>query len=135
MTDSYVTGKVREALALSHGSRGHAQRLLLKWVQSDDRLLRGLAAPFLKAIVTSAVERATRPVVQPRPDSAAAASAGKTLAPEMLDRVLAQMGRRPAGSADAPPPRPSGTVRRLGADQAASMRVLAAVFQRKRERL
>jgi hypothetical protein len=103
MSDPYVAARIREALVAAEGSRARARRILLGWVQEDDRLLRGLAAPFLKAIVTGAVERATRPRA-PAPASAAAEVPRRELSPEALDLVLSQMGRRQPGAAA---PRPA----------------------------
>lgn len=105
MSDPYVAARIREALVAAEGSRARARRILLGWVQEDDRLLRGLAAPFLKAIVTGAVERATRPR-PPAPASAAAEVPRRELSPEALDLVLSQMGRRQPGAA-APRPAPA----------------------------
>ncbi|HSK38175.1 MAG TPA: hypothetical protein VK943_00260 [Arenibaculum sp.] len=112
MSDPYVSAKVREALVAAEGSRARAQRHLLAWSANDDRLLRGLAAPFLKAIVTAAVERATRDRRDTAPAGMGAGvgagmgsgrrpRAQTALTPEALDLVLAQMGRRQDGSPDA----------------------------------
>jgi hypothetical protein len=107
MSDPYVAARIREALVAAEGSRAQARRILLGWVQEDDRLLRGLAAPFLKAIVTGAVERATRPRV-PAPASAAVEVPRRELSPEALDLVLSQMGRRQPGAAAPRPASASG---------------------------
>jgi hypothetical protein len=130
MSDSYVASKVREALVTAQGSRGRAQRLLLSWIMEDELLLRGLARPFLKAITMSALERVARTMPAPtqtrRPPQPAAP---RSLPPEALDSVLAQLGRQLAddreGEAAAPP-------RRRGPDHAATIRALAAGFARKK---
>ena len=148
MSDSYVAQKIRDALLMAEGSRARAQRILLARVQDDDRLLRGLAAPFLKAIVTSAVERATRgqrdaAPAAPVPSGRVAGRAPqpRTLPPEALDTVLAQLGRQlaaeargaPASGSSSRPATADPAVRR-GSDHATTIRALAAVYKRKHER-
>ncbi|MDR3518275.1 MAG: hypothetical protein P4M00_20965 [Azospirillaceae bacterium] len=153
MSDNYVDSKVRDALRAAQGNRGRAQRLLVGLLEQDSRLLRGLAQPFLKAIVAAAIERVTRgtgvattpglgapsptgPVAPPRTGG----RGPRTLAPEQLDRVLAQLGQGPdpaagSGGKQAPVNSPSvdpASVRRLGPDQASTMVALAAAFKRKR---
>lgn len=124
MSDPYVSAKIREALAAAEGSRARAQRFLLAWSANDDRLMRGLAAPFLKAIVTAAVERATRDRRDTAPAgtdagrrSQARAARGQAargqaaLTPDALDLVLAQMGRHqdiPPDAQDAVAGQPAG---------------------------
>jgi hypothetical protein len=108
MSDSYVAAKIREAVAAAEGSRARAQRILLTWAQTDDRLLRGLAAPFMKAIVTGAVERATRPVRN------GASGGQQQLSPEALDLVLAKLASREGG----PPPARSASAGPTGGDTA-----------------
>jgi hypothetical protein len=103
MSDSYVAARIREAVAAAEGSRARAQRILLAWTQTDDRLLRGLAAPFMKAIVTSAVERATRPA------RGGAPAGRRELSPEALDLVLAKLASRDAGPAPARSTSPGAT--------------------------
>jgi hypothetical protein len=92
MSESYAASKIREALAAAEGSRARAHRLLLGWAVSDDRLLKGLVAPFLKAIVTAAIDKAARHSRAGAPE----------LSPEALDRVLDQMAARQAGPSRAP---------------------------------
>ena len=150
MSDSYVAQKIRDALIMAEGSRARAQRILLARVQEDDRLLRGLAAPFIKAIVTSAVERATRGQRDSAPSAAPSRTSGRsapargpqrTLPPEALDTVLAQLGRQlvaeaqggPASGGAAKPAAADPAVRR-GSDHATTIRALAAVYKRKHER-
>lgn len=100
MSESYAATKIREALAAAEGSRARAHRLLLGWAVSDDRLLKGLVAPFLKAIVTAAIDKAARH----------SRGGGPELSPEALDRVLDHMAARQAGPARAPAARrPAGS--------------------------
>jgi hypothetical protein len=120
MTNTYTSAKIREALIASQGSRARAQRILFEWAQTDDLLLRGLVQPFLKAIVTSTVEHATRPKGATAPAArtpiAQASSAqarrapAQSLSPEALDMVLSRMGQgvpppapRPARAPEPPP--------------------------------
>ncbi|WP_207478863.1 hypothetical protein [Arenibaculum pallidiluteum] len=92
MSESYAARKVREALAAADGSRARAQRLLLAAAVEDERLLKALVAPFMKAIVTAAVDKAARAARQPK----------RELPPEALDRVLDQMAARQAAPAPMP---------------------------------
>lgn len=120
MSDSYVAARIREALVAAEGSRARAQRILLARAQEDDRLLRGLAAPFMKAIVTAAVERATRPRMSveaaakspTRIAAGSGASQRRELSPEALDLVLSQMGRRQPAAAEGSLPAGSDAARR-----------------------
>ena len=88
MSDSYVDGKVREALLAAKGSPSVAQQLLITWAVKDPNLLLGMAQPFLKAIAGAAVARAGRR------SSAPARPAGPSgaLSREALERVLSRMG-------------------------------------------
>lgn len=135
MSDAYVAGKLREALILSKGSRAAAQRLLMVWAASDDKLLRGLAQPFLKAIVGHAVSRALRGTggpATPRPSprrsggvpgyGASTALGGKT-----LDRVVDQLSRTmQAGEAGAGP-----AAKHPSAGHADTIRALADAFRKR----
>lgn len=143
MSDSYVAAKIREAVMAAEGSRARAQRILMTWAQADDRLLRGLAAPFMKAIVTSAVERATRPARGRAP------APRQELSPEALDLVLAKLASRDAGQAPArsasPGPAGGDTARgivlgtlnptpptKAGDRHVQTMKALAALYSRRR---
>jgi hypothetical protein len=159
MSESYAASKIREAMAAAEGSRARAHRLLLGWATTDDRLLKGLAAPFLKAIVTAAVDKAAR--------GSRSAAPTRELSPEALDRVLDQMargqgasarpaapgGRGPAGAgvparraAMAPSPAPSqaapgislGTLNtppptKAGDRHVQTIKALAMLYKRRRE--
>ena len=67
MSSSYLDDKVREALAAAQGGRAMAQKTLMLWAWQDDRLLKEMAKPFLKAIAAAAdpVERQLTAVTQP----------------------------------------------------------------------
>ena len=97
MADAYVDGKVREALVAAKGSRAMAQKLLMSWAAKDERLLLGMAQPFLKAITGAAIEGVARrggaggPA---RPAQRGSTSGG--LSREALERVLSRMGEDPA---------------------------------------
>lgn len=150
MPDPYTAARIREALVAAEGSRARARRILLGWAQEDDRLLRGLAAPFLKAIVTGVVERASRPRAASAPASASDAAPRRELSPEALDLVLSQMGRRqPAGAAPGAAPASErqgeiaaglrlGTVNtppptRAGDAHVKTIKALAQLYKRRRE--
>lgn len=147
MSESYVASKLREALVAADGNRARAQRILLTWLQTDDRLLRALAAPFMKAIVTAAIDRADRAERAARRPALAAPSR-RELSPEALDQVLAQMARRQEvrrptpnaplpgpenpieqrlGTLDAPPPTQAGE------RHVKTMKALAAFYKRRRD--
>ncbi len=111
MSNSYVDGKVREAIMAAKGSRATAQKLLMAWAAEDPELLRGIAQPFLKAIAAAAIERAARPV--PSGGSARARTAGPAaggarpsasgLSRDALENLLNRLGREedgPGGAAD-----------------------------------
>lgn len=135
MSETYVTLKIREALRAADGSRAQAQRILLAWALDDEQLLRGLAKPFLKAIIGSAVAHVARgadakaaPVAAPAPRSSPRGGP-KKLPPQMLDAIIAQMGQpasTPAPRAAAPMVEDDG-----GGEQAESLKALAAAFKRK----
>jgi hypothetical protein len=156
MPDAYTTAKIREALVASEGSRARAQQILFAWVQKDDRLLRGLAEPFLKTIITGTVERATtrpaeRPSATPAPTPEPVRVKApppppkppKQLSPEALDRALSMMGRGappPPPKAAAVPARPAGPLKlgttnpvhptKAGTKHVQTMKALAALYAR-----
>src|SRR3546814_9074174 len=85
MSDAaYVSAKVSEAVARAEGEPAAAQRLLIAWCSRDDRLLRGLVAPFIQGIVAHAVQKT---------ESAAADPGPRRLSSKALDDVVGQMGR------------------------------------------
>ncbi|QJE72946.1 hypothetical protein HHL28_07465 [Aerophototrophica crusticola] len=128
MSETYVTLKIREALAAAQGSRAQAQRILVAWALDDDQLLRGLCKPFLRAIAGSAIASAAKG--QPAPASVTPAPgqgitrgakpAPRKLPPQMLDAIIARMGTQQ------PEPTPPE-----GGEQAESLKTLAAAFKRK----
>lgn len=142
---SYVDGKVREALMVAKGSRVMAQKLVITAALKDERLLQGLAAPFLKAIVGAAIERVMRRAGVAGTTAAGPTRPQATLSNEDLDAVLNQMGRSGAGSpADArSAPSMSQAARILGGGAApapaagakheTAMRTIAAAFARKKD--
>lgn len=133
MSETYVSMKIREALAASQGSRPQAQRLLMAWALADEQLLRGLATPHLKGIVAAAIDRSTRGGAA----SAATTTVPRQAAPQkltqaQLDAIVSRMGgsrvaTQPPILNGAPPPRTDGTQR-----QAVSVRTLAAAFARRK---
>ncbi|MFD1627953.1 hypothetical protein [Azospirillum griseum] len=110
MTNSYVDGKVREAILASKGSRALAQKILMTWAASDPELLRGMAQPFLKAIVAASIERAARPPSSGSSRARPGASVGggrvsaSGLSRDALESVLNQLGRDPEEGAGATAP-------------------------------
>lgn len=99
MSNSYVDGKVREAILAAKGSRMNAQKILMAWAVEDPDLLRGIAQPFLKAIAAAAIERAGRPASSRPATRPAAAGAGggrpsaSGLSRDALENLLNQLGR------------------------------------------
>ncbi|MBK3773831.1 hypothetical protein JJL56_12765 [Azospirillum sp. YIM DDC1] len=121
MANSYVDGKVRDALVAAKGSRATAQKLLMAWAAEDPQLLLGISQPFLKAIAAAAIERGVRPSA---PSRSAPAQPGRSrgsvdsaLSKEALADVLSRLGRDPGedaaptrGRAGSPAPVKSATM-------------------------
>jgi len=134
VSDSYVDGKVREALQAAKGSPSVAQKLLINWAVKDPDLLLGMAQPFLKAIAGAAVARAGRRTAAPKP-------AGGALSREALERVLSRMGEaddggvvpQPAVRAAAAPAAPVRSAP-SGVSHEKSMLTLAKAFAAKKVR-
>ncbi|WP_049974346.1 hypothetical protein [Azospirillum sp. B4] len=141
MSETYVSMKIREAMAQAQGSRAQAQRILMAWALADEQLMRGLCKPFLKGITGAAIERAARgggaaPALG-TPGTAPAGTARRPPAPQrltpaQLDAIVSRMGgtrlaTQPPILNGAPPPKAEGTVK-----QAASVKALAAAFHRKK---
>lgn len=106
MSNSYVDGKVREAIAAAKGSRAAAQKILMTMAAEDPELLRGIAQPFLKAIAAAAIERAGRPgsTGGSRPSAGGGLGGGRSggLSREALEGLLDRLGREPGGGAAVP---------------------------------
>lgn len=125
MTNSYVDGKVREAILASKGSRALAQKILMTWAASDPELLRGMAQPFLKAIVAASIERAARPPSSGSSRARPGASVGggrvsaSGLSRDALESVLNQLGRDPEEGAGATAPAAASPSSPGAADRAA----------------
>ena len=158
MSDSYLDGKVREALLAAKGSVALAQSTLIVWAAKDERLLRTMVQPFIKAIAGDAIARALKRGVtvpglgRPAPKPRVAVSQ------EDLRRVLDQMGsgtvggepdegggesptlagilgRDPRGDdpkGARPSRQPEPTIQTV--DQANTIRTLAAVYAKNRKR-
>lgn len=92
MSDSYVDGKVREALAAANGSRALTQKILISLAAKDPQLLLAMAQPFLQAIAAAAIERVLRRASSGG-RSGAAGRGGGALSREALERVLSRMGQ------------------------------------------
>lgn len=139
MADSYAEGKAREAMAAAKGSRSLAQNLLMNWAASDERLLRGMAQPFLKAITAAALEGALRRASVPAGTSMA--TGGKRLSRDALEQVLSRMGEEPPPPPSSRSPMRSATMsvdRGMAAPDGAShedaMKTLAKAFAAKKLR-
>ncbi len=135
VSDSYVDGKVREALQAAKGSPSVAQKLLISWAVNDPDLLLGMAQPFLKAIAGAAVARAGRRTAAPK-------AAGGALSREALERVLSRMGEaddgdvapQPAARAAAAPTAAPARPAPSGVSHEKSMLTLAKAFAAKKVR-
>lgn len=62
MSHDYAMSRVRDALEKSEGNHLKAQRLILGWIEKDQTLLFGLAAPHMHGIISHAIKHATAPV-------------------------------------------------------------------------
>ncbi len=159
MSDSYLDGKVREALIAAKGSRSLAQNILMKWAITDDRLLKAMAQPFIKAISGAAIAGAIKRGVSVPGLSAPPARPAPKLSQSDLMQVLSQLGHAEDDAAegkggglsvadilggDTTPAKPTAPQRRSPggtsakpvqpADQASAIRTLAAVYARNRKR-
>ncbi|MEI8395317.1 MAG: hypothetical protein WCF85_11310 [Rhodospirillaceae bacterium] len=92
MSDSYLDGKVREALKVAKGSRSVAQQGLMVWAMKDARLLQEMARPFLKAITGAAIAAAIKRGVSVPGMSGPPVKPAQPLSKEDLARVLNQLG-------------------------------------------
>lgn len=106
MSESYVDAKVREALIASKGSRAMAQKLLIAWAAKDERLLQGMAQPFMKAIAGAAVEGALRRHGGRSRPAPARTDAVGSLSRDALQAVLSRLGEEEDGAAA---PRPTAS--------------------------
>lgn len=134
-SNTYLAQRVRDALVQSHGDPLQAKRLILQWAGRDDRLLRTLVGPHIRAIVADAVDRHAGQPTQP---GGAPARRGKAPASLSLDSVVDRMGERFGGAVE--PPRgmtallhgSDPNMRNAGKRHADSLRTLAVAFARKR---
>jgi len=125
MSNSYVDGKVREAIMAAKGSRATAQKLLMAWAATDPELMRGIAQPFLKAIAAAAIERAARPASNAASPARARAGGGaggarpsaSGLSRDALESLLDRLGRDDDGAAP-----PAGGSPAAGSGQGAAPR-------------
>ncbi len=132
---TYLTERIHDALAQSEGDPLRAKRLVLQWAGRDERLLRMLVGPHIRAIVADAVDRHAGKQATPR---AAAPKRNKPAAKVSLDSVVDRMGERFGGAVE--PPRgmtallhgSSAKEHHAGQRHADSLRTLAVAFARKR---
>ena len=92
MSDSYLDGKVREALLAAKGSRSLAQNALMKWALTDERLLKAMAQPFIKAISGAAIAGAIKRGVSVPGMSGPPPKPAPKLSQNDLMQVLSQLG-------------------------------------------
>lgn len=92
MTQTYVQEKSRQALAVTQGDLGAAQKLLVAWSVRDQALLLGLAKAHLKALANLALEQAARDMIKAERREGA-------MPDELLTRLMNQVGlRQPAST-------------------------------------
>jgi len=139
---------VREALLAAKGSRSLAQTTLIAWAAKDDRLLRTMVQPFIKAISGDAIARAIKRGVTVPGLGGPPPKARPAVSQEDLRRVLSQMGGgdgetdeeanglADGGGTEARTPTPSrrAEVPAKPVDQASAIKTLAAVYARNRKR-
>lgn len=132
---SYLTERIHDALAQSEGDPLRAKRLVLQWAGRDERLLRMLVGPHIRAIIADTVDRHAGKQARPR---AAAPKRAKAPAKISLDSVVDRMGERFGGAVE--PPRGMTALlhgagskeHHAGQRHADSLRTLAVAFARKR---
>ena len=61
MSHEYALSRVRDALEKSDNNHLKAQRLLLQWLEKDQTLFMGLAAPHMQAILSHAIMHVSSP--------------------------------------------------------------------------
>lgn len=99
MTGSYKQEHIRNALIASKGNASLARSALLKQLQTDDRLLRLLAAPFIEGIVSHAIEQQAKAdgiALVRQSAHAKPAAEPKKLTSEQLDALVATMQNQSA---------------------------------------
>ncbi|MEI6985385.1 MAG: hypothetical protein WCK65_04580 [Rhodospirillaceae bacterium] len=141
MSNSYIDGKVREALLVTKGSRSLAQNQLMVWAMKDDRLLKLMAQPFLKAISGAAIAGAIKRGITVPGLDAPPAKPRPSLSKEQLADILSQMGGGEVACSgdgekpDAPRRPPAASTQAVApVDQASTIRALAAVYAKNRKR-
>lgn len=132
-SNSYLVSRIRDAVGQTGGDPARAQRLVTEWAARDDRLLRMLVAPYIRAIAAQAVSQHGG-IAAPRP----AVGGNRPLAGKTFDAVVGRMGERFGGAIETP----RGMTRLIGGpgrqpsaagkQHADSLRALAVAFARKR---
>jgi hypothetical protein len=107
---------VREAIAASKGSRSMAQQLLLHWAEEDPKLLMGMAQPFMKAIITAAMQGEMRRLDARSAAASRGGGAGGHLSRDALSQVISRLG-------DAPPRQAAPAAGGAGGMRSATMTV------------
>ena len=83
-----------------------AQQLLLHWAEEDPKLLLGMAQPFMKAIITAAMQGEMRRLDARSASAARGGGAGGHLSRDALSQVISRLGDAPPRQA-APAPAPA----------------------------
>lgn len=121
MTDAYVQSKAREAILAAKGSRTVAQQLLMQWAQKDQRLLLGMAQPFLQAIAAAALQGEMRRIGGGRSTGGGRETGGGgRLSRDALGQVLSRLGDAPPSQSE---PRTAGSGVAGGGMRAATMTI------------
>lgn len=126
-----TSAKVKAALVKTGGDPAAAQRLIIAACARDPALLASLTAPFLKGIVSHAVQRAMK---EGRPQGRRR-TARPRLDSDTMDKVVGMLGQR-VGMARSPqgmnalvdPPQPA----KAGSKHGEALRRLAASYGRDR---
>lgn len=132
---SYKRQQVRDALVASKGNATEARRRLMKAMETDERLFRELATPFMHGIVSHAIDQFAKsvgmatsytpePIAKPKPPE----PKPEKLDPRVLDEIVGQLGKNAALV-------PSGEDKPVEYNpqkQATTMRALAEMYKRRR---
>lgn len=68
MSYEYAISRVRDALEKSEGNQLKAHRLLMTWLEKDQSLFFGIAAPHINSLLSYAIGQAAQPEKKPMPE-------------------------------------------------------------------
>src|SRR4051794_30129264 len=94
--------KVREAEVGARGDAPRAVLALMQAVQTDDRLMQAMVAPFLQGILFHAVQEQLKTLKGAIASKRAGGAKPKELPREVMDRLIEELGN----NIPAPPPSP-----------------------------